>query len=103
MAAKIRRKPKARMSKQEAENLLWAGFEHFVMDSDLLSFTDHAGIKFPRGGDPDRVWDIFRDHYTDGDAGVDLDKFLSDYATWGPIAARVIELLQEKALNAERA
>jgi hypothetical protein len=88
------------MSKQEAENLLWAGFEHFVMDSDLLSFADHAGIKFPRGGDPDRVWDIFRDHYTDGDAGVDLDKFLSDYATWGPIASRVVEIQLERRRNA---
>jgi hypothetical protein len=102
VTARTRRKPKGRMSRQDAENSLWGGFEHFVIGGDLFSFTDHAGIKIPRGVAPDRVWDIFRDHYTDGDAGVDIDKFLFDFATWGPIASRVIELLQEKALNAER-
>jgi hypothetical protein len=37
------------MSKQHAENSLWGGFEDFVISGDLYSFTDHAGIKIPRG------------------------------------------------------
>jgi hypothetical protein len=100
MTAKIRRKPKGRMSRREAEGLLWAGFEDFVIGGDLFSFTNHAGIKIPRGVASDRVWDIFRDHYTNGDAGVDMDKFLLDFSTWGPIASRIVELQMEKAGNA---
>jgi hypothetical protein len=100
MTAKTRRAPKGRMSKRYAENSLWGGFEDFVIGGDLYSFTDHAGIKIPRGVAPDRVWGIFRDHYTNGDAGVDMDKFLLDFATWGPIASRIVELQMEKAGNA---
>jgi hypothetical protein len=88
------------MSRQEAEGLLWSGFEDFVIGGDLYSFTDHAGIEIPRGVASDRVWDIFRDHYTKGDAGVDMDKFLRDFSTWGPIASRIVELQMEKAGNA---
>ena len=100
MTAKYKRKQKGRMSRQDAEGSLWGMFEEFVIDGDLFSFTDHAGIKIPRVVEADRVWDIFRDHYTDGEAGVDMEKFLSDFATWGPIASRVIEIKREMALNA---
>jgi hypothetical protein len=33
-----------RMSQRDAEAGLWSTFEDFVIDGDLLSFTDHAGI-----------------------------------------------------------
>ncbi|MGA2999318.1 hypothetical protein [Bradyrhizobium sp.] len=97
MSAKIRRKPKALMSKQEAEDSLRGTFEDLVIDGDLLSFTDHAGINIPHGVDPDHVWSIFRSHYAKGKAGVDIGKFAADFATWGPIAARVIEIKQERS------
>jgi hypothetical protein len=99
MKAKTKRKPTARMSKQEAEDSLRGTFDEFVIDGDLFLFTDHAGINIPRGVTPDGVWDIFRDHYASGDAGVDMNKFSFDFATWGPIAARVIEIKREKALR----
>lgn len=91
---KPKRKPKGKMSKTKAENSLWGMFEEFVIDGDLLSFTEHAGIDLRRV-DPDRVWDRFRAHYERGDAGVDFDKFLKDFTTWGPIASRVVELQME--------
>jgi hypothetical protein len=99
MTTKIKRKPKLRMSKREAEDSLRGTFDEFVIDGDLFSFTDHAGIHIPHGVAPDLVWDIFRGHYASGDAGVDMDKFLNDFATWGPIAARVLEIKREKALR----
>jgi hypothetical protein len=66
-------------------------FEDLLIDGDLLSFTDHAGINLQRVP-ADRVWDTFRSHYERGEAGVDFDKFLKDFTTWGPIASRVVEL-----------
>ena len=102
MPAKTRRKPKAPMSKREAENALWGMFEDFLIDGDLLSFTDHAGIDLRRG-QADRVWDTFRGHYERGDAGVDFDKFLFDFSTWGKIASQVVEIQLEKTRNAASA
>jgi hypothetical protein len=99
MTAKTRRKPKGPMSKREAENALWGMFEEFLIDGDLFSFTDHAGIDV-RHAPPDHVWDRFRGQYERGDAGVDFDKFLTDFCTWGPIASRTIELQLEQARNA---
>ena len=81
-------------TKREAEAALWMHFEEFVTDGTLLSFTDHAGIDL-RGVKPERVWDIFRDHYS-RDGRIDMDQFLKDFATWGPIASRVVELLLER-------
>src|ERR1700685_3458685 len=99
MTAKIRRKPKGPMSKRDAEASLFGMVEEFVIDSDLLSFTDHAGINLQRVP-PDQVWDAFCSHYERGDAGVDFEKFLFDFTTWGPIASRIVELQLEKARNA---
>jgi hypothetical protein len=99
MTAKTRRKPKGQMSKRESENSLWGMFEEFLIDGDLFSFTDHAGIKL-QGVGPDRVWDLFRRHYERGDEGVDFENFLTDFSTWGPIASRTIELQLERARNA---
>jgi hypothetical protein len=90
------------MSKREAENALWGMFEDFLIDGDLLSFTDHAGIDLRRV-QADRVWDTFRGHYERGDARVDFDKFLFDFSTWGPIASRVVEIQLEKTRNAASA
>ena len=99
MMARTRRKPKGPMSKQDAENSLAGMFEEFLIDGDLFSFTDHAGINLRRVP-ADKAWDTFRGHYERGDAGVDFEKFLTDFATWGPIASRVVELQLEKARNA---
>ena len=82
------------MSKRDAEASLFGMFEEFVIDGDLLSFTDHAGIDLRRVH-PERVWDRFRSHYERGDDGVDFKKFLKDFTTWGPIASRVVELQME--------
>ena len=102
MTAKTKRKPKGLMSKREAENSLWGMFEEFLIDGDLLSFTDHVGINLWRVA-PDQAWDTFRGHYERGDAGVDFEKFLTDFCTWGPIASRYVELQLEKAKNAASA
>lgn len=72
-----------------------------MIDGRLLSFTDHAGIKL-ESVPPAQVWDVFRGHYTRGDA-IDVEKFATDLATWGPIASRVVELQLERSRNARNA
>jgi hypothetical protein len=101
MTAKASRKPRGMMSKQDAEGSLWSAFEDFVIDGDLLSFTDHAGIKV-RGVLSGQVWDVFRRHYTRGDT-IDIEKFATDLATWGPIASRIVEIQLERGRNAPSA
>ena len=83
-----------RKSLREVESLLWNGFEDFVVDGDLLSFADHAGIDL-RGVKDEQIWDQFRAHYT-RDNRIDMDRFLNDFTTWGPIASRIVELLLER-------
>jgi hypothetical protein len=102
MTAKTARKPKARISKTEAESWLWSAFEELVIDGDLFSFTDHAGINV-RTTPPDNVWDRFRVHYDRGEAGIDFERYVTDFATWGPIASRVVEIQLEKARDAASA
>jgi hypothetical protein len=82
------------MSQRDAEAGLWSAFEDFVIDGKLLSFTDHAGIDL-RGVRAEQVWDKFRTHYT-RDGRIDMDRFSNDFATWGPIASRIVELLLER-------
>jgi hypothetical protein len=69
---------------------MWSWFEDLVIDGRLLSFTDQAGIKL-EGVPPDQVWEVFRGHYTRGNS-IDVRKFATDLATWGPIASRVVEI-----------
>ena len=69
-----------KMSQGDAEASMWTAFEDFVIDGKLLSFTDHVG-----------VWDKFKAHYT-RDGRIDMDHFLKDFTTWGPIASRIVEL-----------
>ena len=101
MKAKTNRKAKAKPSKRDDEASMWDWFEDFVIDGDLLSFTDHAGIKI-RGVPSAQVWDVFRDHYMRSGA-IDVEKFATDLATWGPIASRVVELQLERSRNAANA
>jgi len=101
MTAKTIRKPKAKPSKQDDEISLWGTFETYVIDGDLLSFTDHAGIRI-RDVPPAKVWDVFRDHYTRG-GRIDIEKVATDLATWGPIASRVVEIQLERSRNAANA
>jgi len=79
---------------REVEALLWNGFEDFVINGDLFSFTDHAGIDLT-GVEGEQLWDKFRAHYT-RDNRIDMDRFLNDFTTWGPIASRIVELLLER-------
>jgi hypothetical protein len=95
-------KPKAKTSKRDDENSMWSWFEDFVIDGRLFSFTDHAGIKLD-GVPPDQVWDVFRGHYTRGDNTIDVRKFATDLATWGPIASRVVEIQLERRRKARNA
>ena len=83
-----------RKSLRQVEALLWNGFEDFVVDGDLLSFADHAGIDL-RGLEGEQIWDKFKAHYTQG-GQIDMDRFLNDFTTWGPIASRIVELLLER-------
>ncbi len=83
-----------RMSQRDAEASLWLGFEDFVIDGNLLSFTDHAGIDL-RDVSAERIWDKFKAHYT-RNGRIDMDRFLKDFTTWGPIASRIVELLLER-------
>ena len=87
-----------RMSQRDAEAGLWSAFEDFVIDGDLLSFTDDAGIDL-QGVRAERVWDKFKAHYT-RDGRIDMDHFLKDFATWGPIASRIVELQLERNAKA---
>jgi hypothetical protein len=86
------------MSQRDAEAGLWSGFEDFVIDGDLLSFTDHAGIDL-RDVKAERVWDKFKAHYT-RHGRIDMDHFLKDFTTWGPIASRIVELQLERNAKA---
>jgi hypothetical protein len=101
MKAKTNRKPKAKASKHDDGASMWEWFEDFVIDGDLLSFTDHAGIKL-RGVPSAKVWDVFRGHYAQSGA-IDIDKFATDLATWGPIASRVVEIQLARSRNAPNA
>ena len=83
-----------RKSLREVEGLLWNGFEDFVINGDLFSFTDHAGIDL-RGLEGEQLWDKFKAHYT-RDGRIEMDRFLNDFTTWGPIASRIVELLLER-------
>ena len=53
---------------------MWSIFEDFVIDGDLHSFTDRAGINL-RGVKAERVWDTFKVHYT-RNGRIDMDHFL---------------------------
>ncbi len=94
MTTKARRKPKGQMSKVDFENSLWGMFEELLIDGDLFSFTNHAGIDMQRVH-PDQAWERFRGHYERGDEAADFQTFLKDFATWGPIASRTVELQME--------
>ena len=83
-----------RKSLRQVEALLWNGFEDFVVDGNLLSFTDHAGIDL-RGLEGEQLWDKFKANYT-RDGRIEMDRFLNDFTTWGPIASRIVELLLER-------
>ncbi|WP_291612755.1 hypothetical protein [Bradyrhizobium sp.] len=98
---KVNQKPKVKRRKRDDENSMWSWFEDFVIDGDLFSFTDHAGIKL-EDVPPEKVWDVFRDHYTRSGA-IDIHKFATDVATWGRIASRVVELQLERSRSARRA
>lgn len=87
-----------KMSQRDAEGALWSTFEDFVTEGNLFSFTDHAGIDL-RDIEAGRVWNKFRAHYT-RNGRIDMDQFLNDFSTWGPIASRVVELLQERNAKA---
>jgi hypothetical protein len=78
----------------DAEAALWNHFEEFVMEGNLFSFTDHAGIDL-RDVTAEHVWDKFKAHYTRA-GRIDMDNFLKDFATWGPIASRIVELQLER-------
>jgi hypothetical protein len=95
---KSNQKSKAKTSQRDDENSMWSWFEDFVIDGRLLSFTDHAGIKL-EGVPAAQVWNVFRGHYTRGDT-IDVHKFATDLATWGPIASRVVEIQLERRRNA---
>jgi hypothetical protein len=97
----IAKKEKAKRRKRDDENSMWSWFEDLVIDGRLLSFTDHAGIKL-EGVPPAQVWEVFRGHYTRGGT-IDVEKFATDLATWGPIASRVVEIQLERSRNARDA
>jgi hypothetical protein len=87
-----KRKSKKAFSQRESEALLWNHFEEFLIDGNLLSFTDHARINL---GSDDRAWENFRDHYK-VEGRFEFDRFLRDFMTWGPIASRIVELQLER-------
>jgi hypothetical protein len=87
-----------RMSQRDAEAGIWSIFEGFVIDGDLLSFTEHAGIDL-RGVGAEQVLDKFLAHYK-RDGRIDMDRFLKDFDTWGPIASRIAELRLERKAKA---
>jgi hypothetical protein len=86
------------MSQRWAEGALWNTFEEFVMYGNLFSFTDHAGIDL-QDVPAERVWDEFKAHYTRNNR-LDMDHFLKDFSTWGPIASRIVELQLERDAKA---
>jgi hypothetical protein len=91
---KANQKRKAKWSKRDDENSMWSWFEGLVIDGGLMSFTSHAGIEL-KDVPPEKAWDAFRAHYTRSGA-IDINKFATDLATWGPIASRIVELQLER-------
>jgi hypothetical protein len=89
----VSKRKKDWISQRDAKAALWNHFEEFVIEGDLASFCEHAGLKL-RGIAPDGVWDAFREHYT-GNGRIDMDRFVTDFATWGPIASRIVQLQLE--------
>jgi len=81
------------MSQRDAEAGLWGTFVDFVIDGDMFSFTDHSGIDL-RDVPAEQVWNRFKAYYT-RNGRIDMDRFLKDFSTWGPIASRVVELQLE--------
>jgi hypothetical protein len=88
------------ISQRNAEAALWNHFEEFVTEGDLASFCEHIGLKF-RGIAPDAVWDAFREHYT-ANSRINMDRFVTNFATWGPIASRIVELQLEARCKGQR-
>jgi hypothetical protein len=89
----VSKRKKDWISQRDAEAALWNHFEEFAIEGDLVSFCDHVGLKL-RDIAPDGVWDAFREHYT-GNGRIDLDRFVTDFTTWGPIASRIVQLQLE--------
>ena len=77
---------------------MWNHYEEFVIEGNLASFYEHVGLKL-LGIAPDDVWDAFRAHYT-AKGRIDMDRFLKDFSTWGPIASRIVELQLERNAKA---
>jgi hypothetical protein len=87
------------ISQRDAEAALWNHFEEFVTEGNLASFCEHAGLKLWDIA-PDDVWDAFREHYT-ANGRIDMDRFVLNFATWGPIASRIVELQLERNAKTE--
>jgi hypothetical protein len=78
---------------KDAETRLLGLFEDLMRDPPeigVLSFSKHAGLDL-LALPPAEWWSAFRAHYT-ADGAVDENRIGGDLATWGPIAARVVEL-----------
>ena len=89
----VSKRKKDWIRQRDAKVALWNHFEEFVIEGNLASFCDHVGLKL-RDMAPDGVWDAFREHYT-ANGRINMDRFVTDFATWGPIASRIVELQLE--------
>ncbi|GGH12637.1 hypothetical protein GCM10007036_10650 [Alsobacter metallidurans] len=81
--------------RRAAEDRLRGLFDELAAGNDardLVSFCQHARIPFATTAEA--VWPTFLAHYQRRD-GVSETQVAQDLATWGPIASRVIELIQE--------
>src|SRR3974390_464623 len=87
------------INQRDAEATLWNHFEEFVTEGDLASFCEHIGLKL-RDIAPESVWDAFREHY-EANGRINMDRFVRDFATWGPIASRIVELQLEARCKAK--
>ena len=79
------KKRKRGISQRDAEGILWQMFEDFVTDGSIDLRSVHA----------EKVWDKFLAHYSQS-GRIDMDHYTKDFATWGPIASRIVELQMEK-------
>ena len=78
-----------RMSQRDAEAGMWIAFEDFVIDGNLLSFTDHAGIDL-QGVRAEQVWDIFLAHYKRDGRTIANVEWLGCLKEWAAISAALV-------------
>ena len=93
------RRAKSLVSKKQYEALMLGLFIDLCECGDLWPFLDHIGFDnstVPANADPVQFFEIFKEHYTT-DGVLDGDQPFNDFATYPPIARRIVEAQIERS------